>query len=220
MMGENSDNQVPQDELLGGDDSSFEIPKWLRVSLSILLSIILLASFSIYGATIFGFITLDPSKLGLSNLIIFSILGLCVFLIPWHEYGLKLRKFGPFEFEQILTTQAKEHADEISELRGRIKLLEGLAQNDVAVSTVAKQMPLKTEDGTLRDLILKFLESHSKWAFSPSRIVSWGAKQQGFDVLGTYKSSVVRRELQGMVADGYIETRISKKGNTLYRAML
>jgi hypothetical protein len=218
MTNENSDNQVLQEDLLGGGEKSFEIPKWLRVSVSILLGIILLSCLLIYGLAIFGCTSLEPSKLGLSNLIIFCILGLCAFLIPWHDYGLKLRKFGPFEFEQILTTQAKEHANEVGELRDRIKLLEERPNVDRATSI--QSSPLQTGNNKLHTLLLKFLEYYSVWAFSPSRIVSWGADQKGYEALGDYKSNVVRRELQGMVADGYIETRISKKGNTLYRAML
>lgn len=220
MTEKKDDNQVLQEDLLGGDEKPFEIPKWLRVTVSLVLATILLISLVIFVLYIFGCIQAEPSKLGLSNLVIFSILGLCVFLIPWHDYGLKIRKFGPFEFEQVLNTQAKEHAEEIGDLRERLKLLEDSIKV-TSDGTPPRAFPINKELG-LSDLLQRFLEAHSRWAFSPSRIVSWGGDQTGYEELKSYRKNtrLVRRTLQGMVADGFLETRISKKGNTLYKAVL
>jgi hypothetical protein len=60
---------------------------------------------------------LPPSQLGLGPLFIFSFLGLITFLIPLEDYGLRIKKFGPFEFEEILTTQKNEYLKEIEDLK-------------------------------------------------------------------------------------------------------
>jgi len=219
-MSQESDEQQPMEELLGADGPTFEIPKWLRVSAVIVLSIILFAALALFITAVFGFGKVDPSKLGLSNLIIFSVLGLFVFLIPWHDYGLRLKKFGPFEFEQILITQAKEHATELRELRERILKLERVEKTTESMNVSGDSDQYHPGNKELIDLLLKFLNKNSTWAFSPSRIISWGGKQPGFEPLGGFSSPTIRKHLQLMVADGYAETRISKKGNTLYRTAL
>jgi len=69
----------------------------------------------------------------------------------------------------------------------------------------------------LRDLLTKFLTTYNKWAFSPSRIKAWGVQQQGFSKLSEYDHPFIRATLQKMVSENTLETRISKKGNTLFR---
>ncbi len=71
--------------------------------------------------------------------------------------------------------------------------------------------------GTLRDGLKRFLSRFDQWAFSAARIANWGASQQGFEYLSAYDSNEIRAELQKMVDDGVAETRLSKKGGTLYR---
>src|SRR5690606_34550475 len=76
------------------------------------------------------------------------------------------------------------------------------------------------EEPKLRELLLGFLTKYKQWSFSPSRIRAWGSQQQGFSELAKYEHPFVRSTLQKMVADGLLETRVSKKGNTLYRIPL
>jgi hypothetical protein len=69
----------------------------------------------------------------------------------------------------------------------------------------------------LRNLLLEFLTKYKEWSFSPSRIRAWGSKQQGFSALSKFEHPFIRGTLQKMVSENILETRISKKGNTLYR---
>ncbi|HAG29378.1 MAG TPA: hypothetical protein DCL39_07955, partial [Alteromonas macleodii] len=75
----------------------------------------------------------------------------------------------------------------------------------------------QADEPELRKELLRFLQAYSQWSFSPSRIKAWGSKQAGFTSLGKYETSFIRLTLQKMVAEDILVTRISKKGNTLYR---
>ena len=76
------------------------------------------------------------------------------------------------------------------------------------------------QEPQLRELLTQFLTKYKKWAFSPSRIRAWGSQQQGFSGFSAYEYPFVRSTLQKMVSENILETRVSKKGNTLYRIPL
>lgn len=218
------DEQTLSDMPFG--ETAFTFPVWLRFTA--VVTLVLLFTLSVVFFVVYLFWpqkAFEPSKIGVGNLTIFSFLGIIVFLIPWEDYGLRIRKFGPFEFEQILRTQAQEHIEELNDLRIRISQLEESGQpaesriEETQASTEFSNAKLVAVERSrrLRKRLLEFLTSHDRWAFSPARIAVWGSRQREFKDLKEYNTVEIRRMLQAMVADGELETRISKRGNTLYR---
>ncbi|OZB95776.1 hypothetical protein BBP29_19810 [Alteromonas macleodii] len=207
------DSTEHEDEL-GAISTQFQIPMWVK----------LLTSF--IGLTLLGFCVgyiwfflnseprlPSPKDLSITSLFIFSISSLIIVWVPWANLGVKITKIGGIEFKDIVEEQASEHAEEISDLIDRIELLESqIRQSDSLISFVEQ-----ADEPELRKELLRFLQAYSQWSFSPSRIKAWGSKQAGFTSLGKYETSFIRLTLQKMVAEDILVTRISKKGNTLYR---
>ncbi|USI27891.1 nuclease-related domain-containing protein [Alteromonas macleodii] len=73
---------------------------------------------------------------------------------------------------------------------------------------------------SLRSLLIQFLRSHSKWAFSPLRIQKWGSKQTGYEKLAIFTTNDIRRELEALLAENVLVESTSKKGNRLFRIKL
>ena len=72
----------------------------------------------------------------------------------------------------------------------------------------------------LRSLLIQFLQSHSKWAFSPLRIQKWGSKQAGYEKLAMFTTNDIRRELEVLLTENVLVESTSKKGNRLFRIKL
>lgn len=70
---------------------------------------------------------------------------------------------------------------------------------------------------SLRSLLIQFLKSYSKWAFSPLRIQKWGSKQVGYEKLAMFSINHIRRELEVLLAEKILVELTSKKGNKLFR---
>jgi hypothetical protein len=193
---------------------SFKIPSLLKGCVTI-------CSIAIIGACTFLFIEYihdpdtyaKPSDLGLSSIFLFSISALFLVWIPWQSLGMRITKIGGIEFKEIVEEQATEHAEEISYLQSRVEMLEGKVRQIVGITEMVETF----EEPHLRKILLDFLTKYKDWAFSPARIRIWGAQQQGFSSLANYEHPFLRSTLQKMVSEGLLETRISKKGNTLYR---
>jgi hypothetical protein len=159
----------------------------------------------------------SPSNLDISTLLLFALGVLSLIWVPWSALGIRIKKIGGIEVEQIMANQASEHAEEIGYLLNRIKALEAQC-NSQAMGFVAPENA-EAED-KLRDLIRRFLEEYKDWAFSPPRILNWGSTQGGFEGLANYKLRDIQNELLKMVSDQVLVTRISRQGNTLYRVPL
>ena len=205
--------EEPEEEL-ESPTSPLTIPFGLKLSLSA-ISIILLF-FCLY--IIFEFVNspntaASPNEIGITPIFIFSITILVAIWVPWQQLGVRITKIGGIEFQKIVAVQASEHAEELSYLQDRIEVLEKHVHR---LDETTELLDYFAEP-TLRELLLKFLTKYNKWAFSPTRIRSWGSKQQGFSELANHDYHFIRMTLQKMVSEGILETRISKKGNTLYR---
>jgi hypothetical protein len=175
-----------------------------------------LAFITYYLAFVFHCVTTSPKDLELSNLLLFSSASFLFFAIPWHKLGLSLKKFGPLEFERKLEGQSEEHIKDISALENKIAELEAAIVASRPQIQVSAIQPT-SEEKEIRALIVKFLTDFEQWSFSPSRIESWGAHSSpGYSKLAD-NSSLLRRLLRSLVSEGVLETRVSKKGNTLYR---
>jgi hypothetical protein len=129
--------------------------------------------------------------------------------------GLSLKKFGPFEFERKLEGQSEEHIKDISALEDKIAQLEAAMKASGGEVKTTEIQPTPDEK-EMRDLIIKFLTEYEQWSFSPLRMETWGAQRSGYSKLAS-NSSLLRRLLRSLVSEGVLETRVSKKGNTLYR---
>lgn len=219
------------------------LPPWLRIASVVMLSALLLLSVGtilLYMYT--GEQRFEPAKFGVGNLIVFCIGGL-LFLnlrIDWR----RVSKLGPIELEKALSRQASERDQDIARLEDRIDRIvrhssamapdidltheparrptpEGSgaqlhveALEGLSVKPAEEAPPARRE---LEDELSAFLSKYDRWAFSPSRIIAWGAQQPSFGNLANYDSGKVRRALQAMVASGKAETRVSPVGKTLYR---
>jgi hypothetical protein len=168
-----------------------------------LVALLLVAGF--YVASLLGCTAYPPKDLGLSGIILFLMACVLLFGVDWDAMGLSLKKFGPLEFEQKLEGQSQEHVVAIAELEARLAKLEPDGAQPSGDDS--------TED--FDQLIINFLFEHRRWSFSPVRMEQWGADREGYDGLRN-KPAVLRRSLRRLVAEGKLETRVSRKGNTLY----
>ncbi|MCS0433164.1 hypothetical protein [Vibrio diabolicus] len=208
--------EKPEDEM-GAISTGFDIPKWIQILVSIIsISLIVVCAicFWKYLEAPQGFPS--PKDLGLSGIFMFSISALLIVWVPWSKLGMRISKIGGVEFRDIVQGQASEHAEELSYLEDRIEYLEAKIKESDELSALTDP----PREAALRKLLLEFLQKYSEWAFSPSRIRVWGSKQQGFSSLSNYEHPFIRSTLQKLVSEGKLETRVSKKGNTLYRIAL
>ncbi len=194
-------------------DGADSIPLWTKLLITFLA--ILVAALPAY---VFVDYVIHPSKnylpkeIGASSILIFSFSLIALVWVPWRKMGIS--KVGGVEFRDMIQGQASEHAEEIAEIQQRLEILESQTKNIDSNSIVNIE---SAEIDSLKNLLLKFLTQYDKWAFSPARIASWGSKQPGFSELGGYDKYDIRSMLQKMVSENKLETRVSKKGNTLYR---
>ena len=205
--------EEPEEELTS-PTGPFVIPCKLKFILSALSILLILFCASVIFCYIDSPSTAaSPAEIGITPIFIFSITILVALWIPWQLLGVRVTKIGGIEFEKIVAEQASEHAEEVTYLQDRIETLEKSVHR---LDETAELIGCFAEP-ELRELLFKFLTTYSKWAFSPTRIRAWGSKQQGFSDLENYDYHFIRTTLQKMVSNNILETRISKKGNTLYR---
>lgn len=204
--------QEPEEELEAS--SPFEFPNKLKWFVTV--SSLIIISTCIYLVINYidcPKINASPKKLGLSSVFLFSLTALLLVWFPWQQLGMRITKIGGVEFKEIVTEQASEHAEEVTFLQDRIEVLESKVHQLDEMSEFTESF----EEPKLRELLFSFLTKYSKWAFSPSRIRAWGAQQQDYSSLLNYGYPFIRSTLQKMVSENMLETRVSKKGNTLYR---
>lgn len=203
----------PEDEI-ESISSGLKIPCSLRffvtvIALSLIIFCIYCTWMYVQSPTVFA----SPKELSISGLFIFSVTALSVVWIPWEKLGIRITKIGGVEFKEMVQGQASEHVEELSYLESRVEFLEKKVKENDEIAPLIDPM----YENILEEILLKFLTTYNKWAFSPSRISVWGAKQQGFSSLSDYEYQLIRSTLRRLVSKGKLETRVSKKGNTLYR---
>lgn len=202
------------EEPLSSDLQAFEVPTWYRWISSLIglvllgFPIVFLLRYSMHPG-----LFVSPADLGLVPMILAGTMILLVSLAPWKGLGIWPRKVGVIEFDRIVSTQAREHAEELAEIRVRIDEIESKVRGLDEISSITENF----EDLEIRPLVSKFLEQNRPTAFSPLRIREWGSRQAGFEKLSSVRVSSIRRILQSMVATGNVATRVSRLGNTLYK---
>jgi hypothetical protein len=215
----------------GDEDSA--LPKRLKITLTIVFGVVALVVFSLI---IYYAVTKDakPSELNLGTVLVVSLIAIVLILLPWDQLGLRLKKVGFVEFEQVIKTQKKEQIESIVSLQNQINQLNqafeaaahvrfpssGDASKPTGLSGEAAQESAQGAQGTkidtLIDLIEAFLRRHPRDYFSPPRIRLSVASFDGFQQLGSYSTEDINRALQRMLLLNKVRTKISKKGNTLY----
>ncbi len=188
-------------------------PPKIRCIATAIFGILSIAIMCYFLAYIFKCVDASPKDLSLSNLLIFSLSCTLLFSVPWDKLGLSLKKFGPLEFERKLEGQSTEHLQDISALEDKIAQLEKICGKG-SKSTDDADKP--NEEDELRGLIIQFLTEYQRYSFSPLRMENWGAKKNGYSKLRG-QPQLLRRLLRKLVAEDELETRLSEKGNTLYR---
>ena len=173
-----------------------------------------------------------PDEIGLSSILIFLAVALAVVAVPLKKLNRWFKKIGPLELAAVVETQAKERVEELSEIREKISHLERqLPPRDLFVLAknraerdfeVADDIPVDqgvvrviSEGEDLEKVLLAFLKRNSRTSFSPSKIRVLLEKR---DVSG-YSTPQIRNALQDLVRRGLVRTKISQKGNTLYKIL-
>lgn len=162
----------------------------------------------------YGFKTdAKPSEFGLGAVLIFCLTGLAIVLVPWRLFGLRLKKIGPLEFEQVISTQKREQSEsvtflesQIEEIRTALKAKQGFVEHQES-SPPSSALPI---------LLEKFLRAYPGRFFSPFYIKNWGSEQPSFEQLGSFSKAEITQSLLIMLAANRVRTRLSRKGNKLY----
>ena len=155
-----------------------------------------------------------PSELGLGTVLIFCLAGLATILIPWDLLGMRLTKIGPLEFKQVINTQKKEQSETVQFLQNQIDEIKKAIETGGGSKTVRSFQ--EQPSAALPVLLERFFRNYPRRFFSPYTIISWGGRQPAFKELASFKKEEVTQTLLSMLATGQVQTRISRKGNTLY----
>ncbi len=221
-------------------EPKFTIIKSIRIVLLILSAIILIVCvfglfLSVFGGASFnssgGYsVTLStPSDFGVSVILPVSLISTVLLALPWENENIAIRQIGPISLERKIEGQAREQEVELAEIQNEIQEIRksiSIAANGKSQETIGTKHSLSGSGGTLNSrpaflekMLLDFLGEFDKWAFSPVRIKRYGGKQKGFEKLSDPKVTVshIRAVLRQLVLQRKLVTRVSKKGNTLYR---
>jgi hypothetical protein len=214
MINEKRYKNSSAEEVLGESSQSIVLSPWLKWPLVVFFAMISSVCFFVYWQYINSpKISASPSELGLSAITIFTLSGTVILLLPWNKFGLRIKKIGIFEFEQVVAAQAAENNEVLGYLEERIEYLEDEIRQTVGSHMLSEML----NETKLSDLLKTFFSKHSNTPISALRIRTWGASQPGFEKLSEYNHGFVRHVLRKLVSDGILNTKISKNGNTLYQ---
>ncbi len=204
----NQDNiDKPEEEF--DKNLSFELPSAIRWKITIPTSLLIALILGVYIYLIFcNPDYIDPEKFGLPTILIILIVILIVINLPWDKMGFRIKKIGMIELENVVKTQARGNSKELADLQQQI---------DELKRNLPKENDDLERDNDLDMLVTKFLEQYSQWAFSALKIKKWGALQSGFESLKNYGTQEIRESLRRLLSKNVVITRISKKGNTIYK---
>jgi hypothetical protein len=130
--------------------------------------------------------------------------GLAVCALPWDHYQFRIRKIGPVEFDDILSTQARERDEGLHELRQHVEAIAAAHPDNGDKASREEE---------LAGLIKGFLSRARNKPYS-SRAISHFVSEYSRHEIERDEIQIV---LRAMVAREEIETRIGKRGHTLYR---
>lgn len=203
------------------EEAAFTIPRSFRLTafwviVAIFLGCLLLLAWDFWDNEPDA----DPTKTDLIGFLFILLIAGAICALEWEKLPFRISKIGPIELSEVVSGQAHEHAIAFDELRKRIEKLEEVQRKLAAQNHPSIVAPPASPDPQeLEGLLERFFARYDSWSFSPLRIAKWGSLQPGFEELGDYQLEQIRRVLQAMVAEGKLETRVSQKGNTLYRIL-
>ncbi|SRX74752.1 hypothetical protein [Aequorivita antarctica] len=206
----NDKEKIPFQDTELDEDLSFELPESTRLIITIPAILVSLLIIGIYVYLIFCDPEyIDPEKFGFPAILIALVLTIIIINLPWNKLGFRIKKIGMIELENVVKGQAQNNSKELADLQKQIDGLRSkLSANPIGL----------IEDNSPDELVIKFLEQYNQWAFSALRIRKWGARQSGFENLSNYQTEEIRESLRRLLSKKKVETRVSKKGNTLYIA--
>ncbi len=213
MSEEETDNLNPKEDATPSEEAT--LPLRLKVTLVLVfgvpasIALVLLVVYALRKDA-------KPSELGLGTVLIFCLAALAVLLIPWDTLGLRLTKIGFLEFSEVIRTQKKEQSESITFLQGQIDALKQAAATSRGASDVEHWAPHPSY--ALPIVLGRFLKNYPGRFFSPLLINKWGAKQPGFEELGSFSKEEISQALMKMISENHVRTKLSKRGNTLYGA--
>ncbi|MFO8163162.1 MAG: hypothetical protein R6T98_01350 [Desulfatiglandales bacterium] len=181
----------------------------LRFLLCLLLVVVIAVCLMVMGIYIADPQSASPKELGIPTLLLVAVGALFLILVPWSKLGIRIKKIGSVEFEQVVLSQKREQAELLDSLSQRVEKLES-AGSPSDTKTTTRPMH------ELDELLLKFFAKYPKIAFSPWRIQTWGSEREGFQRLRQYSRITVRHHLDRLLVEGHLRTTLSRKGNTLY----
>lgn len=196
------DDNVKQEEIL---------PPHIRIIGFIVSTILSVFSLAYIVGFTFRYFTVPPNDIGLDNLLLFTLASLIFFGVPWGQLGFSIKKLGPIEIERKLKGQSQEHLTNISLIEDRLQVLE----DNLDSSTINDNSALYETDLSMSDEVLKFLKQYNRWSFSPLKMEKWWDERKEYKIFKD-KPDALRRTLRKLVANNQVDTKISKRGNTLY----
>lgn len=197
-----------QTETEFGKSMATTIPQSIRILVSIFIGILTISIIALYTYLIIcnpNYI--DPSKFGIPELFLGSITILVLINIPWNKLGIRIKKIGNIELEQVVIAQSEDSSQGLADLQKQINELQ-------RKSEPGKQ----TEENKLDNAIIEFLSLNETTAFSPLRIKFKG-KREGIEEFKSEELTTeqIRESLRRLLSENKVVTRISQKGNTIYK---
>jgi len=204
------------EKIISEDQGTFEIPKGIKIGITVIGVSILVSILALYLYVIIC----NPKNIGLENLefsalLIFFFTLILIVQLPYKKMGVRITKIGILELTGIVQEQNQDKSEDIADLQTKINELE-LRLNTIDTTNIDRDALEGKQQRNLEELLIKFLSEYSSWAFSPLRIQAWGSKQKGFEELANCTIIQIKRKLRELLAKEIVSTRLSKKGSTLY----
>lgn len=199
----------------GASSQEFELSGGLKTAFAFLFGIpamVILGLLVHYGLRD----DVKPSELGLGTALIFCLACLVMVLVPWGMFGLHVKKIGPLEFREVISTQKKEQSESVTFLQNQIDQLKAAFEKKMGSPVDAESSFRPTPSIALSFIVEKFLRNYPGRFFSPFKVKSWGSEQAGFEQLGSFSTAEITQALLTMLAANRVRTKLSRKGNTLY----
>lgn len=185
------------------------LSRWTGNLESLFLIVVILSCGLVIGLRIADPQSASPNELGIPTFLLCAIAAPLVISIPWSRLGIRIRKIGWLEFEQVVLSQKKEQAELLDSLSQQVEKLE------VGIQGIPIP-PAPRQQKELDNLLLKFFTKYPKMAFSPWRIQNWEDEREEFKRLRQYSNVTIRHHLDRHLVKGLLRTALRKNGNTLY----
>jgi hypothetical protein len=201
-----SQQSTPEEEIDKGVE--FKMPFVTRLWISIPIGLLIVAILILYCYLIFCPNGTDVSKFGIPEVLLLSITILTLVNVPWHNLGFRIKKIGIIELGEVVKGQAMSISEELADLQKQIDDLKINPNNSISRND---------ENSKLDTLIMQFLSKNKTIAYSASRILNLSSQPENFIEIEKYSIKDVRESLRRLLSSEKVTTKLSKRGNTLYK---